>query len=271
MAGDYFKTVGIRLLRGRAPDDSDRAGAPRAGVINESLARGLWPGEDPIGREIRIFGSIPFTVVGVVADVKQHGLDREPRPEMYVSHAQWGWTVRDMFIMVRAAGAPPTGRAIREAIWSVDTGVPIPSVQPLSLVVAASVADARFFAALLAGFGALALMLGLVGVYGVASHLIGARLPDYGIRVALGAAPGAVVRHALADGVRPLAIGLALGTAGALAAARLLVGLLYGVSSTDPAVYLAVAMLLTAAGLIATWLPARRVGRIDPVRVLRAE
>ncbi len=144
-------------------------------------------------------------------------------------------------------------------------------MRPLESVVAASVADARFFATLLAGFGLLALLLGAVGVYGVAAHITRGRFPDYGIRLALGAEPHLVVRHVLTEGLRPVGVGLALGLAGSLAAARLLGGLLYGVAPADPSVYAGVALVLVAAGSLAIWLPARRAGRVDPVEVLRAE
>lgn len=271
VAGDYFRTTGVPLMAGRTLMETDRKDSAPVGLINRSMAQELWPGEDPIGKEVRIFGNVPFTVVGVVGDVRQHGLDTQPYPEMYVPKSQWRWAVGRMYLMTRSAGAPPSAEALRDAIWSVDPGVPIPSVRPLGQVVAGSVADARFFASLLAGFGLLALMLGAVGVYGVAAHVTRARLPDYGIRLALGADPTAVVRHVLGDGLRPVALGLMFGLAGSLAAARLLGQLLYGVEPYDPPVYAGVAGVLIVAGLLATWLPARRAGRVDPVEVLRAE
>lgn len=271
VAGDYFRTVGIPLIAGRALTDADRSGARPVGLINRALADELWPGEDPLGKEIRIFQSIPFTVVGVVGDVHQYQLDREPLPEMYLPSGQWRWAVGRMFLLLRSSGAPPSARALREALWAADPGVPIPSVQPMASVVAASVADARFFASLLAGFGLLALALGALGVYGVAAHVTRARTPDYGIRLALGAEPTALVRLIVADGLRPVALGLGLGLAGSLLTSRLLSGLLYGVPPSDPSVYAVVAGVLVSAGFLATWLPARRAGRLDPVEVLRSE
>jgi putative ABC transport system permease protein len=271
VAGDYFRTVGIPLVEGRTLTDADRSGAPPVGLINRALADELWPGEDPIGKEIRIFQSIPFTVVGVVGDVRQYQLDRKPLPEMYLPSGQWRWAVGRMFLVLRSSGAPPSARALREVLWAVDPGVPIPSVRPLTSVVAASVADARFFASLLAGFGLLALALGALGVYGVAAHVTRARTADYGIRLALGAKPAALVRLIVADGLRPVAIGLGLGLAGSLLTGRLLSGLLYGVAPTDPSVYGLVTSVLVSAGLLATWLPARRAGRLDPVEILRSE
>ena len=271
VAGDYFRTVGVALLAGRALTEADRKDSAPVGLINQTMARELWPGEDPIGKEIRIFGNVPFTVVGVVGDVRQHGLDTQPFPEMYVPKSQWRWAVGRMYLMVRSSGAPPVAAALREAVWSVDPGVPIPSVQPLGQVVAGSVADARFFASLLAGFALLALILGGVGVYGVAAHVTRARLPDYGIRLALGAAPSRVVRHVLSDGLRPVALGLGLGLAGSLATGHLLGQLLYGVEPYDPSVYAGVALVVIAAGALATWLPARRAARVDPMEMLRVE
>lgn len=269
--GDYFRTVGIPLLSGRALAETDDRDAPRVGLINRAMANALWPGQDPIGKEIRVFGNLPFTVVAVVGDVRQHRLETRPRPEMYLPKAQWRWAVSRMYLMVRSRGAPPGAAALRQAVWSVDPAVPIPSVQPLERVVADSVADARFFAATLGGFGTLALLLGALGVYGVAAHVTRARLPDYGIRLALGAAPRSVTRGVLVDGLRPVTVGLGLGIVGSLAAGRLLGGLLYGVAPSDPAVYVGVATVLVTAGALATYLPARRASRADPLQVLRAE
>jgi len=271
VTGDYFRTAGIPLLAGRALTGADRSGAPAVGLINQAMARELWPGEDPLGKEIRIFGNIPFTVVGVVGDIRQHALDRSPRPEMYVPQAQWLWAIGTMQLMVRVSDAGPSAQALREAVWSVDPRVPIPSAQPLTQVVSASLADARFFTALLAGFALLALILGAVGVYGVAAHVTRSRLPDYGIRLALGAEPGALVRHVVLDGLRPVGIGFAVGLAASFAASRLLGGLLYGVAPSDSTVYAFVSVVLVAAGVTATWLPARRAGRVDPLQLLRAE
>jgi predicted permease len=271
VAGDYFRTVGVPLLAGRALTEADRKDSAPVGLINQTMARELWPGEDPLGKEIRIFGNVPFTVVGVVGDVRQHGLETRSFPEMYVPKSQWRWAVGRMYLMVRSSGTPPASATLRDAVWSVDPGVPIPSVQPLGQVVADSVADARFFASLLAGFALLALILGGVGVYGVAAHVTRARLPDYGIRMALGAAPSTVVRHVLSDGLRPVALGLGLGLVCSLAAGRLLGQLLYGVEPYDPSVYAGVALVVIAAGVLATWLPARRAARVDPVEVLRVE
>ncbi len=270
VAGDYFRALRIPLLRGQPLSDF-AVDSRRVGVINQVMARELWPGEDPIGKEIRIFGSIPFTVVGVVGDVRQHALDAEPRPEMYVKLGQWSWAIGRMFIMVRAPQGTIAAPALRRAVWSVDPAVPIPSVQPLLQVVAASVAEARFFASLLAGFGLLALTLGFVGVYGVAAQVTGSRLPDYGIRIALGATQRAVVQDALADGIRPVIVGILVGGLAAFATSRLLLSLFYGVAPSDPTVYVGVASLILVAGAAATYVPARRAGRVDPVEVMRSE
>jgi putative ABC transport system permease protein len=231
----------------------------------------LWPGEDPVGKEIRVFGNDPFQVVGVVGNVRQHGLRREPMPEMYRPFFQYSWP--GVVMMVRASGADVASLApaLRRAVWAADPDVPIPSIQPLDRVMAHSMARPRFFAQLLGAFGLLGLVLGVVGIYGVMSYAIGARLRELGVRAALGANPGTLLRDALAMGMLPVGLGLALGTVGAWAATRMLEGALYGVTPHDPLTFLAVLAILGAAALLANWIPARRASRVDPAEVLRSE
>lgn len=268
----YFRTLGIPLLRGRDLEITDRAGEAEVGLVNEAMAQSLWPGEDPIGKEILLFGSQPFTVVGVVGNVRQFALDREPLPEMYRPISQF--SAGSMHMMVHGGEgrevASLTPR-LREIVWEVDPDVPIPFVGTLESVVADSVARARFFAAVLAGFGLLALLLGAVGVYGVTAFAVTGRLPEYGVRIALGAAPSSIVRSAAATGFPPVLAGVATGLVSALAAGRLLSSLLYGISPSDPLTFLAVTGVLGGAAAVAILVPARRAARVDPVEVLRAE
>ncbi|HEX7050478.1 MAG TPA: ABC transporter permease [Longimicrobiales bacterium] len=266
----YFDAVDVPLLAGRRIDERDRADGEAVGIINRTLAERLWPGEDAVGRTIRLFGSNPFRVIGVVGDVRQHSLDVEPRPEIYFPLTQW--PLASMVVMLETDGDPAALAAMaRRAVRAIDDDVPITDARPLDDVLGQSMARRRFFAGVLTFFGALALILGAVGVYGVTAYAVGARLPEFGVRMALGATPRRVLRDAHLSGLAPVLLGLAVGTAGALAANRLLTSLLYGVGAGDPLTLAGAALVLGSVTALASWLPARRVGRVDPVTVLRAE
>jgi len=268
---EYFATVGIPLLRGRGLTRADGPGDLPVGLVNEAMGDLLWPGEDPVGKEIKVFGNEPVQVVGVVGNVRQHGMEREPRPEMYRPFLQYSWP--GVVMMVRASGADATtlAPALRRAVWAADPDVPVPSIQPLDQVMADSMARPRLFAQLLGAFGLLGLLLGVVGIYGVMSYAMGARLRELGVRAALGAEPGTLLRDAMAMGMVPVGVGLALGGGGAWMATRLLEGALYGVPPRDPGTFLVVMATLGAAALLANWIPARRASRVDPAEVLRSE
>ncbi len=266
----YFRTMGIPVLRGRPFSETDGPEDAPVGLINETMARILWPGQDPVGKEILLFGNQPFEVVGVVGDVRQHGLERDPLPEMYRPFKQYSWP--GLTLMVRGAGgAAALAPALRQAVWNADPNVPVPSIQDLSTVLHDSLARPRLFAQLLGAFGVLALLLGAVGIYGVMSYVVGARLPEMGVRVAMGADPRRLLRHALSMGMIPVVVGLAVGAAAALFATRLLRAGLYGVGATDPATFLGVLLVLAAAALAASWGPARRASRVDAMEILRKE
>jgi putative ABC transport system permease protein len=266
----YFRTVGMRLVAGRDVAPGDGADAPPVGLINRTMARTLWPGESAVGKEVKLFGSQPFTVIGVVADAHQHALDEAPRPEMYVPLAQF--PVAGMVVMVRTRGDPAaSARAVRAAVHEVRDDVPISDLRPLADVLTESLARERFFTGVLGFFGLLALGLGAVGVYGVMAYAVGARRGEFGVRMALGATRGAIVRGALRGGLTPLVAGLGAGVVGALATTRVLAGLLFGVGPTDPATITAAAFVLVVVAAIAIWIPARRAGRVDPVRALSSE
>ncbi len=272
VTASYFRTAGVRMVRGRAFEEGDGVDDPRVGVINEAMARRLWPGEDPLGKEIRLFGSQPFTVVGVVEDVRQHALTERSRAEYYLPYEQWGWAVTWLFVLVRSPRDAGTLAAqLREAVLSVDPVVPAPEIRAMEEVVAESVARERVVAFLVTGFGLAALLLGVVGVYGVTSYVVGGRLREFGIRLAVGAEPRAIVRDALARGLAPVGAGLAAGLLGALAGGRLLSGFLYGVTPRDPLTLVAVPAIMGCAALAAALGPALRASRVDPVRVLKAE
>jgi predicted lysophospholipase L1 biosynthesis ABC-type transport system permease subunit len=239
-------------------------------VINGALARELWPGESGIGRSIRLFGNVAYRIVGIVGDIRQHTLDSAPAAEMYVTQSQFGGP-QSMTLAVEGPGATALGATIAETIRAIDADVPVTRIETMSAALGDSLARRRFFASVLTAFGVLALLLGGLGVYGVMSHLIGARIRDFGLRMALGAGPGRVLREAVRDGIAPVLFGLVAGTAGAIASARLLGGLLFDVAPVDVPTYAAVAVVLIAVAGLATWLPARRAARTDPLSVLRTD
>jgi putative ABC transport system permease protein len=279
----YFQTMGIRLRRGRTFTTDDRAGTMRVMVVNETLARQAWPGEDPIGKRISCCetgeNGDPMwkTVVGVVADVRARGLGQELRPEFYLPMQQspvaaWHWIDRTMTLALRAPGNPATiSGAIRDAVWGVDRSLPVYDVGTMDALRVGSIAATRFSTMLLSAFGGLALLLAAVGVYGVISYGVTQRTQEIGIRVALGADDrkvlGLVVGHAAAL----TGIGLLLGLTGALGLSSVIAGLLFQVSPTDPPTLAAGVVLLSVVALLAAVIPARRAARVDPAIALRAE
>jgi putative ABC transport system permease protein len=263
----YFETVGVPIIAGRAFDAADDAD-PGIVIINRMLAEQLWPGEDAVGRELRLFGSVPLQIVGVVGDVRQHALDHSVQPEMYRPLQQW--PVPAMVLMLATEGDPrawiePVRRLVREA----DPNVPVVSARPLADVLGESLAQRRFFARVLTFFGLLALTLGAVGVYGVMAYAVNARIPEFSVRLAIGATHGDVVRNALRTAAVPVLLGLVSGTLASLAAARLIESLLYGVEPHEPVAFALAAAVLGGVALFAGWLPARRVLRVQPMAALR--
>lgn len=264
----YFETVGIPLLAGRDFNADDRGDGEPVLIINERMARQLWPGENAVGREIRLFGSDRYQVVGVVGNVRQHALDREPLPEMYVPHARWQ-RVTFMTIMLRMDRSPRALAALAaDAVRDIDAHVPV-TARPLADVLDESMAQRRFFAGVLSFFAGLALVLGAVGIYGVVNGAVVARIPEFGVRLALGATRGRVLADAMRDALAPVAAGIIAGTAGAIASTRLLAGILFGIGPRDPATLTAAIAVLAATAAVAAWLPVRRAGSVEPAQVLR--
>ncbi len=271
MAGPgYLRTMAIPLLRGRDLDERDADGAPFTVLINETLARILWPNQDPIGRRIFFTTEVSAQVVGVVGDIHQSGLDVPPKPEFYVSALQAGPGASSLAIHT---GVDPASLAqhVRKAIWSVDPDQPITQLATMEEILDNEVFQRRVQTALVAVFAGLALVLAAIGLYGVLAYLVGRQIPEIGVRMALGAAPVDILRRVVAQGLRLTAIGLAFGIAGALAVSRLLTSVLFGVKSTDPATYVLVALALLATAAIASYLPARRAMRVDPITALREQ
>ncbi len=281
----YFRTLGIRLVRGRFLGDSDQEKAQPVAVINETLARSYWPNEDPLGRRFRLLDAGPerartvfLTVVGVVADAKNDSLTGAAAKEAYVPMRQRTVAVgrmglsRQMSLAVRTSVEPMNlTNAIRQEVWAIDRSVPITETQTMEQILAKVTSQPRFNTILLGIFAAVALILAGVGIYGVLSYSVTQRTREVGIRVALGATRGDVLRLIVRQGMLLTAIGLAIGLAASFALTRLMTGLLYGVSATDPMTFAVIVLLLIAVALLACWIPARRATKVDPMAALRAE
>ncbi len=271
----YFSTMGIPLVRGRVLDERDHAQAPLVIVINESMAKQYWPGEEPIGRRIGTGQRSPqgptwWEVVGVVSNVRQFGLDRDEPPAFYLSHAQR--TSRRMNLVVRTAGDPlALAPAVRSAVWAQDRDLAIPSIITMEKLIAQSVADRRFTMALLGAFATLAMALAAIGIYGVMAYNVTQRTHEIGIRMALGAQRGHVLRMVIGQGMTLAGIGVGLGLLGALALSGFLEKLLFGIATRDALTFAAVPLAMAGVALLACWIPARRAMRVDPMVALRYE
>jgi len=268
----YFRVLGLQLVRGRLFTDSDSAEHPKVCLISSEFARQFFPGEDPIGRRL-VFGfkePVSREIIGILGDVRRDGLGVVSRPEMYVPFAQDPWWAA--YLAVRSKGdAASLASAVHNHVRALDPTLPIESIEPMTRTVSESVAQPRLRATLLGLFGAAALLLAVLGIYGVLSYSVGRRTREVGIRMALGAQRRDVLRMILFEGVALSALGLAAGFAGALVLTRFLSSLLFGVSRLDPWTYAAVAAALFGAGLLACAIPARRATRVDPIRALRQE
>jgi putative ABC transport system permease protein len=274
--GDYFAVMGIPLRGGRDFAATDfNADAPLVGIANEALVRKYFPGEDPFGKRVRwAREDIPhwITIVGVVGDVHHFGLDQPDLPALYSPYTQTEPWKRWMTFVVRTSSDPLTlATAAKQAIWTLDSQLPVTKLRTMHVVAAESFAARRFDMLLLALFAALAVTLATIGVYGVIAYAVAQRTREIGVRVAVGARMRDVVRLVLGGGLRLALLGIGIGLAGAFAATRLMSGMLYGVAPADPATLAAVAATLLATALFACWLPARRAAHVDPVEALRHE
>jgi putative ABC transport system permease protein len=269
----YFTTMRIPLRRGRNSNTADGPKAPPVVLINEKMARQFWPNQDPIGRRLKIDMWKPDDVVeiiGVVGDLHPNTLDDEIRPMIYYPLSQE--PSPSLTLVIRhASGVNGLAGQVRAAVREIDRGVPLTDVATMNARLNQSMSDRRYPMLLLAGFAALAVVLASVGIYGVLSYTVGQRTREIGVRMALGARGGDVLRMVLGGGIRLTLIGVVLGAVGAAIAGRALGRLLYGITPTDPVTFAAVALLLTAIAAIACYLPARRATRVDPMVALRAE
>jgi putative ABC transport system permease protein len=256
-------------LQGRLFSDADDADHPLVALINETMAQKLWPGEDPVGKRMAR-GDTMLTVVGVVGDVYQYGLDSQKTMQLYLPFAQQ--PQRIMTMTVRGSSDPlRLVSAIRDNVRAVDQDQPVFRIATMDQILADSMARQRFSMILLAVFAAGALLLAAVGIYGVMSYVVAGRTREIGLRIALGADPRRVLRLVLGEGLTLAVIGSGIGAVAAFLATRLLTSLLYGVSSSDPLTFVAVAVLLAAVALLACYVPARRAAKVDPLVALRAE
>jgi putative ABC transport system permease protein len=268
----YFETIGIPLVRGRVFGLEDRLGSRRVAILSRSMAERCWPGVDPLGRQVRFVdaGAEPFTVVGIVGDSKHDSLEEESRDKAYVPFAQYPHIFGTLAI--HTEGNPMSyAQALRRAVWRVDRDQPVWKVRTMESLIDNSIANRRVLAGLMGAFSGFALLLAAVGLYGVVSYGMTRRIKEFGIRAAMGATRASLLQMVLAQGMRSVWIGLAVGLACAIPASLLLTTQLFQVRAGDPASYIAAVLAISIAALIATILPARRVLEVSPSDVLRQD
>jgi predicted permease len=268
---NYFSTLRIPIRAGRDFDERDSARVPHVVIVNETFARRYFPGEDPIGRTLVTgMAQLPSLIVGVVADVRSTSLNTPPEADYFLPALQRPETFTNILVRTNV-GTAAMAAAVRDALRAVDPDLPLLQPQTLSTRIAATVADRKLALALLGAFSALALVLASLGVYSVMAHLVASRTSEIGIRMALGASPRVVMRMVLGHGRKLTLAGIALGIAGALVVSRLLQQALFEVNPADPLIYVAVAATLLIVAECASWFPALRATRIDPVIALRTD
>jgi putative ABC transport system permease protein len=271
---DYPRAIGMKLIAGRFFDRNDGAGTQLVALINETIARNYWPGESPLGKRFKR-GTYKldhpwFTIVGVVDDIHQVGLDVPARPEMYLLYMQQDNDYDPEYLALRTSVDPMSlAASVREQIWSVDSEQPVSGVMPLADFVDDNLASRRMQASLLTGFAAIALLLVTLGIYAVLSFAVAQRTQEIGVRVALGAQPSQVLRMIFSQGAKLFLIGAAIGLTAAFLLMRAISHLLFHVSPYDPASFVAISLLLATVALLACYLPARRATRVDPLIALR--
>jgi len=274
--GDYFGVMGISLRAGRRLTDADREDAPLVGVVNEAMVRRYFPNSDPIGHRVRWARMKDvqwITIVGVAGDVRHFGLTDGDQPAMYTPFVQAAqdWKRWSEVVVRGPGGHAALEAALRRSLHAVDPLLPITSIRSVDSVVSESLTRQRFGAELLSIFAGAALGLSCVGIFGVMWAAVRRRRAEIGVRMALGAAPGRVVRDVLGDGLRMVALGIGIGLAVSLVVTRWMGSLLVDVPPTDPATFGSVAAVLAAAALLACWIPARVAAKTDPMTALRSE
>jgi putative ABC transport system permease protein len=279
---DYIRLMGIPLLRGRELTTADMGpDTPPVALVTASTARKAWPNQDPIGKHVkRVQASVWTTVVGVVGDVSEYSLASSlPEWADGAVYVPYGTDSRagvprptEMTLVVRTTNAQLSlAGELRKVVSSLSRNVPVSEMQTLGTVVSRSLAAPRSTMSLFAMFAALALVLGAVGIYGVISYSVIQRTPEIGIRLALGAQKGEVLRLVMSQGARVALVGVGIGVAGALGLTRFLASLLYGVTPADPLTFIVVSLILASVALLASYIPARRATKVDPIVALRYE
>src|SRR3954453_19652293 len=269
---DYLRAMGIRLVRGRMFTPQDDAKAPRVALINETMARQFFPNEDPIGKRINITNG-PDTwrqIIGIVADIKQYGVDKPTSAQSYEPFAQVPFSSLNLVIRTKGSPAAMLG-ALRRAVYAVDKDQPIGAIRPLEEIMADSIARQRFAMTLLTVFSTVALVIAAVGIYGVMAYNVVQRTGEFGIRMALGAQQRDVLRLVLTQGGKLIGLGLAIGVLATLAASRAMGSMLFNTSAYDPLTLATITLLLGAVALIACFFPANRGTKVNPIEALRAE
>ena len=274
IGGEYFQTMEIPLRSGRFFTPQDDSASPPVTIIDDGMARQLWPRQDPIGKRIKMVESGPegpwLTVVGVAGRVKHESLDSDPRIVFYVPQTQS--TVRALSVVVRTAGDPASlASGVSAVVRGIDSDLPLYRIRTMQQLVDESLARRRFSMLALAIFAALALVLAAIGIYGVMAYVVSQGTREIGIRIALGATEGGILRMVVRQGMRLVLAGIAIGLAGAFALTRLMKSLLFGVAATDTLTFVAIPLILGAVALLATYLPARRATRVEPSECLRSE
>ena len=273
----YFQTMSIPLLQGREFSDQDKVDSPAVAVINETMARRLWPDQDPTGKRITpgaLTSTDPddwITVVGVVKDVRQFELVADPKPQMYLSYVQAGFFAPNDLVVRTDLEPLSLAASVRRAVWEVDKDQPVSKIRTMEEIVSESVARQRFSMLLLGVFAALALALAAVGIYGVMSYSVAQRTREFGIRMALGAQPGDVLKLAVGQGLKLVIAGIVIGLGASFLLTRVMASLLFRVSATDPLTFITISLVLVGVALLASFVPALRATKIDPMEALRYE
>jgi putative ABC transport system permease protein len=274
---DYFRSLGIPLRLGRAFRDADMDAEPLVAVINETMARRYWPNQNPVGQRLRLglqgrVASSPVReIVGVVGDVRHSGLQADPRDQVYVPFGQDGWPMMQLIVRSSTVNPASLTSEVKSAVWAVDRNQPLPHIMPMTKIVADSVWKPRLTTLVLTLFAVLTLTLVLIGIYGLMMQIVGARTPEIGVRIALGARPNDVLTLVLRQGFIPVLIGMVIGLGCAWTGGRLIASHLYGITQTDLLTFSGTVLLVAFTAMLAMAYPACRASRVDPLVALRHE
>jgi putative ABC transport system permease protein len=265
--------MGIKILQGRDFNEQDKSDSVQAVVISEKTARQYWPGENAIGKRLKpgiTTSEGPWReVIGVVKDTRQNDFIAPPKMQMYLVHSQVNLVVPNALVLRTSIDPLSLATSVRNAVWSIDKDQPVSNIRSMDEIVSRAVARQRFSMMLLGIFATLALVLAAVGIYGVMSYSIAQRTREIGIRMALGAQRSDVLKMAVGQGLKLVLIGVAIGVASAIVLTRVMTSLLFGVSATDPATFITISLVLMSVAVLASYVPAVRAARIDPMVALR--